>query len=192
MLQALKLISLTLDCDGQITFCNAFFLNLTGWSEREVVGKNWFDLVIPPERRDAYRSSFDRVIQDGTFAVHNEGDILTRTGDLRHISWSNTVLRNPQGDIIGTASIGEDITERRKLEEQLRQSQKMEAVGQLAAGLPMISITFSRQPSDTAICFLRSCRRRDKAATMRSRFSPPRTRHPILRRDFLPSAGNRP
>lgn len=135
MLQALKLISLTLDCDGQITFCNAFFLNLTGWSEREVVGKNWFDLVIPPERRDAYRSSFDRAIQNGTFAVHNEGDILTRTGDLRHISWSNTVLRNPQGDIIGTASIGEDITERRKLEEQLRQSQKMEAVGQLAGGI---------------------------------------------------------
>jgi len=135
MLQSLKLISLTLDCDGQITFCNAFFLQLTGYSEHDVVGKKWFDLIIPPELRDTYRSSYNRVIQNGTFAVHSEGDILTRTGDIRHISWSNSVLRNPRGDIIGTASIGEDITERRKLEEQLRQSQKMEAVGQLAGGI---------------------------------------------------------
>lgn len=135
MLQSLRLISLTLDRTGRITFCNAFLLNLTGWSETDVIGKDWFEIFPPPANTETYRRSFERSVREGTFSVHNEGDILTRKGEVRNVSWSNTILRNPLGEIIGTASIGEDITERRKLEEQLRQSQKMEAVGQLAGGI---------------------------------------------------------
>jgi PAS domain S-box-containing protein len=59
-------------------------------------------------------------IRGGDFPVHYENPILTRDGRLRKIRWTNAVLRDNEGKVVGSASIGEDVTDVHDLEERLR------------------------------------------------------------------------
>ncbi|MFZ1545514.1 MAG: diguanylate cyclase, partial [Candidatus Nitrotoga sp.] len=114
LLGNVELISLMLDCEARITYCNEYLLRLTGWQLGEVIGRNWFELFVPPENIDLKNSFFAALLANQPVARHLENEILTRSGERRLIHWNNSVLRSGAGDVIGTASIGEDITERKK------------------------------------------------------------------------------
>ncbi len=135
LLQDIQLVAVMLDRNGKITFCNDYLLGITGWTGEEVLSKNWFDLFVPEDVRDSVKSLFQDGIAEGNISSHYENPIVTREGSLRLILWDNTVLRDHEGNVIGTASIGVDVTEQRKIEEHLRQSQKIEAIGLLAGGV---------------------------------------------------------
>ena len=135
LLETIQLVAILLDREGNITFCNDYLLRLTGWEKEEVLGQNWFDLFLPRKQREKIRKVFSSVIKGDNDHLHHENSIITREGVELFISWNNTVLHDLEGNISGTASIGINITEQRNLEAQLRQSQKMEAVGQLAGGI---------------------------------------------------------
>ena len=119
MLSRVQLASVTLDRNAQVTFCNDYLLRLTGRQREEVLGANWFDLFIPPENNDL-RGAFADLLSDSPATWHHENEILTRSGERRLIRWNNSVLHSPSGEVVGTASIGEDITERKQAEESLR------------------------------------------------------------------------
>ena len=61
-------------------------------------------------------------------AMHHENEILTRSGERRLIRWDNSVLRSAAGDVIGTASIGEDITEYKAAEARIKYLSRVHAV----------------------------------------------------------------
>jgi len=127
LLQNVALISLMLDREARITYCNEYLLNLTGWRHEEVIGRSWFEVFIPPEANDA-QENFAALLANLPEARHHEREILTRSGQRRLIRWNNSVLQSGSGDVIGTASIGEDITEQKRAEIRITRLNRVYAV----------------------------------------------------------------
>ena len=124
LLENVNSAAVMLDASGRVTFCNDYLARLSGWSRGETTGQDWFAMFVPEDIRDTVRQVFQYAVQSGFCPVHYESTILTRQGEKRLIAWNNTVLKDPQGVVIGTASIGEDVTERRRAEQELRNSEE--------------------------------------------------------------------
>ena len=108
-----------LDCEAQIIYCNDYLLRLTGWRRERSCSAGSGSGPIHPAGQDDARDMFSALLAGSalrTLITRNE--ILTRSGERRLIRWNNSVLRSGAGDMIGTASIGEDITERKGAEDQ--------------------------------------------------------------------------
>jgi PAS domain S-box-containing protein len=116
LLDNVQLIVVGLDQGGHINYVNPFFLHLTGYSDSEVLGKSWFEHFLPPSSQKAIQGVFSEVLSQNAHP-HYQNSILTKSGEERFIAWNNTMLQDLGGNIIGTISIGEDITERRKIDQ---------------------------------------------------------------------------
>ncbi|MFT4241588.1 MAG: EAL domain-containing protein [Acidovorax sp.] len=128
MLDRVEMISLMLDAQGRVTYCNDYLLRLTGWRRDEVEGCDWFARFIPKAEEADVRRVFAEVLADHPSAVHYDNQILTRTGKRRLVHWNNTVLRQPDGRPVGLASLGEDITERHEAERKIQRLNRMYAM----------------------------------------------------------------
>jgi len=124
MMANVDLVALMLDSEGNITYCNEYLLRLTGWRHEEVMGRSWVQTFLPPEISNETREVFLSLLDGVDAASHHHNEILTRSGSRRLIHWNNTVLRSGAGAVIGTASIGEDITARQEMEQVIAASER--------------------------------------------------------------------
>ncbi|WP_392408366.1 PAS domain S-box protein [Chlorogloeopsis fritschii PCC 9212] len=115
LLENVRLVVVGLDRNGKVEYVNPYFLELTGYTQQEVIGKDWFENFIPRYQKQPIEKCFQEVLEQN-FHPHYQNPILTKSGEERLIAWNNTLLRDLQGDAIGTMSIGEDITERQAIE----------------------------------------------------------------------------
>ncbi|MCE9532440.1 MAG: PAS domain S-box protein [Planctomycetes bacterium] len=122
------------DREFRYTRWNPAAEQLFGYSEVEVLGKHPFDVIVPPNSQPLVASIFE-YIKAGNMDAHGECENLTKTGNTIICEWHNTPMFDENGDFSGLMSLAKNITDRKRLEEQLRQSQKMEAVGKLAGGV---------------------------------------------------------
>jgi two-component system cell cycle sensor histidine kinase/response regulator CckA len=121
VLDRMQLIGVALDASGRITYCNDFFVQLSGWRRDELIGCDYLSRFIPPEH--PVREVFARAIASREIATHYLNEILVRDGGLREVEWNNTLLRDADGQAAGVLSIGEDVTDRRRAERELRRSE---------------------------------------------------------------------
>ncbi len=115
LLDNVQLVVVGLNLQGEVEYINSFFLKLTDYTATEVIGKKWFELFLPKSQQKMVLKAFEEHIAQ-EFHPHFQNSIVTKAGEERMIAWNNTQLRNPQGEVTGTMSIGEDITERFLLE----------------------------------------------------------------------------
>lgn len=107
---------------------------LLGYSREEVLGKSNHDLF-PKEQADFFAQKDREVLAHGDLLEIPEEVIQTRSGEDRILRTKKIPLFDSEGNARYLLGIAEDITARKQLEEQLLQSQKMEAIGQLAGGV---------------------------------------------------------
>ena len=134
LFETVNLIVVGLDASGTIEYVNPFFLELTSFTPDELIGASWFDRCLPKSQQAAVHDAFLQLLERNAH-THFQNAIITKDGAERMVAWSNTVIRDASGKATATLSIGEDVTDRTALEVQLRQAQKMEAVGRLAGGI---------------------------------------------------------
>jgi two-component system, cell cycle sensor histidine kinase and response regulator CckA len=124
---------LTKSLDGTITAWNRGAERIYGYTAEEVIGKN-ISMLVPSDRPDEIQEILRKVAR-GESIEHYESVRVTKDGRRLFVSISVAPLSDVHGEIVGASAIARDITDQRRAEDQLRQSQKMEAVGRLAGGV---------------------------------------------------------
>jgi PAS domain S-box-containing protein len=123
----------THDLSGGFTSINKAAERMLGYSHAEVLQMNVRD-VVAPEQLDLAQKMVARKVAGDVSRTEYELDVMAKTG--RRVTLEvNTRLIRRDGTVVGVQGIARDVTERKRLEWQLGQSQKMEAVGQLAGGI---------------------------------------------------------
>jgi len=113
-------ILLAIDAHARITGINRKGCDLLGYSRDELIGKNWFSTCLPADCREETSIVHRKIMAGEIEAVeYHENPVVTENGQVRTIAWHNSVLKDDGGNIIGALCSGEDVTERKSLEEQL-------------------------------------------------------------------------
>ena len=119
-------IMLALDQNGMVTLINQKGCEILGYSYNEVIGKNWVDTFLPESVRDELHEVFKNLVsgESGLSNYYHENPVQTKSGELHIIAWHNTMVRDEHGKIVSSLSSGEDITERKQTEANLRESEE--------------------------------------------------------------------
>jgi len=115
-------IILILDKQGRIINFNAYMEKISGYKLEEVVGKNWFRVFIPKDENTRIRDLFEHTIK-GKPTKGNINAIIAKNGSYKIIEWYARRISDKTHGEEGVISFGQDITERIKFEENLRENE---------------------------------------------------------------------
>lgn len=118
-------IVVVIDKNGKILLVNNKGLEVLEGESREVLGKNWFITFLPRDVRTSVKKVFKKILSgEMKMSEYNENEILTLSGEKRTIYWHNSVIRNNEGAIVAVVSSGDDITEKKRIANELSDSER--------------------------------------------------------------------
>jgi len=124
---------IAVDLDNRVIFWNRFAEQMYGWKAAEALGRRAMDLITPPELRGDGTQILD-VLRSGR-SWQGEFTVMRRDGSQFQAYVANQPIFDGAGRVVGMVGASTDLTERKSLEQQLLQAQKMESIGRLAGGV---------------------------------------------------------
>jgi PAS domain S-box-containing protein len=134
LVESIPDIIFALDLDGTINYIGPRWKKILGHDESEVLGK-YFTHFAPAEEHYFLVQVFKAARNDKKSVENILWKYIRKDGQIRYFSGSAAPLLDEEGQVVGTMGIARDITEHKKLEEQLLQAQKMDSIGNLAGGI---------------------------------------------------------
>ena len=123
LIDTAQVIILVLDTEGRIVRFNPYMEKLSGYKLEEVQGRDWFRTFLPEQDYDCVREVFKAAVSD-TNAQGHINRIVAKDGREIITQWYDKTLKDPDGKTIGLVAIGQDITERKQVEDALGESER--------------------------------------------------------------------
>ena len=128
-----RVMFVVLDTHETVKMINRRGCDILGYSEEEVIGKNWFETFLPGGIISEVKIAYNKMMQGKDPEEFFENPVIRKNGDERIIYWHSTILKDDKGKIVGVLSSGEDITEIRRIQVELRRhSETMETLYNLS------------------------------------------------------------
>jgi PAS domain S-box-containing protein len=124
---------ITWDADFRVMSWNPASEKIFGFTQEEAKGKHPYDLIVPKDIQGKIDIIWQRLLE-GDITAHSANENITKDGRIITCYWVNTPLRHADGEIIGVLSMAQDITERKRAEEQLAIFKKFADTSTLAYG----------------------------------------------------------
>jgi PAS domain S-box-containing protein len=121
-----------LDADHRLVFASESLCRLLGRSEAELVGTS-FEALLPPEDVPLVAAALADASRP-PFVARAEHRAITAAG-TRLLAWTGKAVRDEAGKVSAVVATGRDVTERRRMEDRLRQAEKLQGIGRLAGGV---------------------------------------------------------
>ncbi len=141
LIEASPTFFVAISAQGRTLMMNQAMLTALGYSREEAIGKDYLDTFIPEDDHKKLADVFERLVHDRKPTL-NENRVRAKDGREILVEWHGRPIFTESGEFNYFFGVGIDITERRRAEEerarveaQLRQAHKMQAIGQLAAGV---------------------------------------------------------
>jgi len=115
-----EMMMIAIDPEGTITFVNRRAREVLGYEQGELPGRDWFETCIPEHDHKEIRTVFEQLVSGEVESAEQvENTIVTKDGDERLVEWHNAILETASGEITGTLSAGQDITDQKQTEQRV-------------------------------------------------------------------------
>lgn len=119
-LDKVNLIYYSLDTEGNIAFANDYFLKYVEYTAEELIGQNFYSLLVPKLDRAQRINDFKKSLENKQLSTYYERDVVTKSGQLKTIRWNSMFEYNQEGQVTGLTSVGKDMTDKRIAMEALK------------------------------------------------------------------------
>jgi len=121
------------DVHGIVTSWNKGAETIFGYTAQEIIGRPTY-LLLPPGHENEEDEIIERILRNEK-VKRTDATRVAKDGRTVHLHLSVSPIHDAAGNVVGASKVAHDITETLKLQKQLQQSQKMEAIGQLTGGI---------------------------------------------------------